>query len=98
MNGCFLTLEQAKAIEQQERQNKFECQSREELKDFIEANDIDTVINYIQSMERKIEMQDNTIYTQKTMMADMVAKSIYNAIVKEYNKKEENKTKWKKTL
>lgn len=98
MKEMYITIEQAKKIAQLERMLEFEAKDREELKDFIDVNDVDTVIDYIQGLERKIVSLENAIDTQKTLMGQMVAKSRYNAIVKEYNKKEENKTKWKKTL
>ena len=98
MKETYLTIEQAKKIAQLERMLEYEAKSREELKDFIDVNDVDTVIDFIQSLERKIVSLENTVDTQKTMMSQMVTKSRYNAIVKEYNKKEENKTKWIKTL
>lgn len=98
MKGCYLTIEQARKLGELEMQEQFEMQDREELKDFLQVNDIDTIINFIQGIERKRVTLENTIDTQKTMMQDMVSKSRYNALVKEYNKKVEDKTKWKKTL
>lgn len=73
-------------------------QTREEIEDFIDINSKETVVDYIMNLEKKVVTLDKGLDGIKVLMRDSVPKSRYNALVKKYNSKEEDKKKWIKTL
>jgi hypothetical protein len=58
---------------------------KEEIKDFLDINDKEDIINYIYKIEIDLIKHQKALETARMMLDNRVTKDRYNNIVKKYN-------------
>lgn len=59
--------------------------NKEEIKNFIDKNNQEEIINYIFELENELMKNQKGLELARVMIKDMVSKDRFNDIVKKYN-------------